>query len=83
MKTPEGFAAEVRIEIAHHFPDLYSHPDGYEICYDRFNAKLCVSLDEFNDVGVPIGTDGLIELGLKMIALGHEINTARALKEVA
>lgn len=80
--TPERFA-QIRAETAHNYPDLYRHPDGAEICYSRNTAELWVSLDEFNDLQVPIGADGLIELGLKMIALGHEINTARALKEVA
>ena len=80
--TPER-VAQIHAEVASNYPDLYRHPDGADICYSRSTAELWVSLDEFNEVQVPISADGLIELGLKLIQLGHEINTAWALKEVA
>ena len=53
---------------------LYSHIEGLgRLDYNPSAFSLQVSKDNQVCV-VPIGPDGLIELGLKLISLGHEIN---------
>jgi hypothetical protein len=46
---------------------LYEHPDGHLIGFDD-NTLICIGDDE--PVFIPIDPQGLIELGLKMVAVG-------------
>jgi hypothetical protein len=53
---------------------LYSHIEGLgRLDYNPSTFSLQVSKDNQVSV-VPIGPDGLVELGLKLISLGHEIS---------
>lgn len=48
-------------------PALYEHPDGHLIAFDD-NTLICIG--DHDTVFIPIGPRGLIELGLKMMAVG-------------
>ncbi len=50
---------------------LYLHPDGFEISHDLDARLLKCSNAEGITVAIPIGTNGLISLGLAMIEAGH------------
>lgn len=59
---------------------LYEHPDGHLIGFDD-NTLICIGDD--GPVFVPIGPQGLIELGLRMMALGTTAEALAALKLAA
>lgn len=59
---------------------LYEHPDGHLIGFDD-NTLICIGDDE--PVFIPIGPRGLIELGLKMMAVGTTTEALAALKLAA
>ncbi|MGB4060998.1 MAG: hypothetical protein WBK26_12360 [Burkholderiaceae bacterium] len=62
-------------------PILYEHPDGYTVGYT--DNRLFVVDDNGLEVRIPIGPRGLIELGLKMMAVGTTTEALAALKLAA
>lgn len=54
---------------------VYLHPDGFKISYSHLSRSLecCDESDSFT-LDIPIGPDGLIALGLALIAAGHALN---------
>lgn len=59
---------------------LYEHPDGHLIGFDD-NTLICIG--DHDTVFIPIGPMGLIELGLKMMAVGTTTEALAALKLAA
>ena len=49
-------------------PTLYDHPDGYTVGYSDGHL-ICIGEDD-TTAFIPIGAHGLIDLGLKLAALG-------------
>ncbi|MDP3424971.1 MAG: hypothetical protein Q8S32_14590 [Burkholderiaceae bacterium] len=49
-------------------PAQYSHPDGYTVGYSDWHL-ICIGEDD-TTAFIPIGSRGLIDLGLKLAALG-------------
>jgi len=50
---------------------IYTHPDGFSIHFDAMSMELIALDAEADSVIVPIGPQGLIELGLKLIEIGY------------
>lgn len=61
-------------------PTLYEHPDGHLIGFDD-NTLICIG--DHETVFIPISPRGLIELGLKMTAVGTTTEALAALKLAA
>jgi hypothetical protein len=74
MNTRQERIAQLRAQFAARYTALLNHPDGYEIYFDRKAHRLEVYEGEDVEISVPFGPDGLIEMGMKLVALGHELN---------